>query len=97
MQIDQEKIIARVHAAIDAVKNGGMVIMVDDEDRENEGDLVFPAENVTPQLINFMAREARCLICLTLEPSIVDRLKLPMMADTTKHLPNQGTAFTVNM
>ncbi len=97
MQIDQEKLIARVHAAIEAVKKGGMVIMVDDEDRENEGDLVFAAECATPQLINFMAKEARGLICLTLEPEIVDRLKLPMMADTTKHLPYQGTAFTVSI
>ncbi len=97
MQIDQEKLIARVHTAIETIKKGGMVIMVDDEDRENEGDLVFAAECVTPQLINFMAKEARGLICLTLEPSIVDRLKLPMMADTTKHLPYQGTAFTVSI
>ena len=97
MQIDQEKLLARVHTALETIKKGGMVIMVDDEDRENEGDLVLAAECVNPQHINFMAKEARGLICLTLEPDIVDRLKLPMMADTTKRLPYQGTAFTVSI
>ena len=74
MQIDQEKLLARVQTALEAIKKGGMVIMVDDEDRENEGDLVLAAECVTPQHINFMAKEARGLICLTLEPEIVDRM-----------------------
>ncbi len=97
MQIDQEKLVARVHTAIEVIKKGGMVIMVDDEDRENEGDLVLAAECVTAQHINFMAKEARGLICLTLDAPLVDRLKLPMMADTTKRLPYQGTAFTVSI
>lgn len=97
MQIDQDKLMARVHTAIDTFKKGGMVIMVDDEDRENEGDLVLAAECVTPQHINFMAKEARGLICLTLDTQMVDRLKLPMMADTTKRNPYQGTAFTVSI
>ncbi len=97
MQIDQDKLIARVRNAINVIKQGGMVIMVDDEDRENEGDLVLAAECVTPQNINFMAKEARGLICLTLEPQIVDHLKLPMMADGGKRLPDQGTAFTVSI
>jgi 3,4-dihydroxy 2-butanone 4-phosphate synthase/GTP cyclohydrolase II len=95
MQIDQDKLIARVHRAVETVKRGGMVIMVDDEDRENEGDLVLAAEAVNPQNINFMIREARGLVCLTLDPQHVDRLKLPMMADTTKL--HQGTAFTVSI
>lgn len=97
MQIDQEKLVARVHTAIEIIRKGGMVIMVDDEDRENEGDLVLAAESVTPQHINFMAKEARGLICLTLDAPLVDRLKLPMMADTTKRVPYQGTAFTVSI
>ncbi|MCX6130034.1 MAG: 3,4-dihydroxy-2-butanone-4-phosphate synthase [Proteobacteria bacterium] len=71
--------------------------MVDDEDRENEGDLVLAAECVSPQAVNFMAKEARGLICLTLEASIVEHLKLPMMADGSKRLPDQGTAFTVSI
>jgi 3,4-dihydroxy 2-butanone 4-phosphate synthase/GTP cyclohydrolase II len=97
MQTDQDKLIARVRKAIDVIKRGGMVIMVDDEDRENEGDLVLAAECVTPQNINFMAKEARGLICLTLEPRIVDHLKLPMMADGSNRFPDQGTAFTVSI
>ncbi len=94
---DQERMLARVNDAITAIKSGGMVIMVDDEDRENEGDLVLAAEVVTSEHINFMAKHARGLICLTLDPQIVDRLKLPMMEDSTKRLPSQGTAFTVSI
>ena len=95
--IDQEKAITRTLKAIEAISKGKMVIMVDDEDRENEGDLVLAADHVTPEHINFMAKEARGLICLTLEPKIVDKLKLPMMGDSTKTLPDQGTAFTVSI
>ncbi|SMF69765.1 GTP cyclohydrolase II /3,4-dihydroxy-2-butanone 4-phosphate synthase [Pseudobacteriovorax antillogorgiicola] len=87
----------RVGEAIEAIRNGRMVIMVDDEDRENEGDLVLAAECVTPEQINFLAKYARGLICLTLEPELVDALKLPMMEDSTKRLPTQGTAFTVSI
>lgn len=94
---DQERAISKVLHAIECVKNGGMVIMVDDEDRENEGDLVFPAEHTTPEKINFMVKEARGLVCLTLEPEITDRLNLPMMADSTKNEPDQETAFTVSI
>ncbi len=88
----------RVTTAIKAMENGDMVIMVDDEDRENEGDLVFPAEKVTPEKINFMAKEARGLICLALESNLVESLGLPMMAEKvsgTSH--DQGTAFTVSI
>jgi 3,4-dihydroxy 2-butanone 4-phosphate synthase/GTP cyclohydrolase II len=94
---DEKLIIQRVETAIAQIKSGGMVIMVDDEDRENEGDLVLAAEHATAEHINFMAKEARGLICLTLEPGLVDRLKLPMMGDSTKNLPSQGTAFTVSI
>ncbi len=74
---------------------GRMVILVDDEDRENEGDLVLAAEHVTPAAINFMARFARGLICLTLTRERCERLHLPPMAarNGTKH----GTAFTVSI
>lgn len=95
--VEQEQIISRVHTAIETIKSGGMVIMVDDEDRENEGDLVIAADVITPAHINFLAKEARGLICLTLEPHLVDRLKLPMMGDSTKKVPSQGTAFTVSI
>jgi 3,4-dihydroxy 2-butanone 4-phosphate synthase / GTP cyclohydrolase II len=74
---------------------GRMVILVDDEDRENEGDLVLAAEHVTPEAINFMARFARGLICLTLTRERCERLRLPPMVarNGTKH----GTAFTVSI
>jgi 3,4-dihydroxy 2-butanone 4-phosphate synthase/GTP cyclohydrolase II len=94
---NQESILSQVGAAIDAIRNKGMVIMVDDEDRENEGDLVFAAEHVCPEKINFMTKEARGLICLTLTPKTIDQLKLPMMADTTKTGDSRSTAFTVSI
>jgi 3,4-dihydroxy 2-butanone 4-phosphate synthase/GTP cyclohydrolase II len=74
---------------------GRMVILVDEEDRENEGDLVLAAEHVTPAAINFMARHARGLICLTLTRERCERLRLPPMASRngTRH----GTAFTVSI
>ncbi len=81
--------------AIEAFKKGKMVILVDDEDRENEGDLVFPAESVTPEKINFMAMHGRGLICLALDSKRVDELKLPMM--TTQNRSARSTAFTVSI
>lgn len=79
------------------LKNGKMVILVDDEDRENEGDLVLAADFVTPEAITFMAREARGLVCLTLTSAQVDRLQLPpMVPDALNDSPNQ-TAFTVSI
>jgi 3,4-dihydroxy 2-butanone 4-phosphate synthase/GTP cyclohydrolase II len=72
-----------------------MIILVDDEDRENEGDLTLAAEKVTPEAINFMARNGRGLICLSLAPEIVDRLKLPLMVRDNRSPFN--TAFTVSI
>ena len=92
----QELAIKRVTKAIDAIKKGGMVIMVDDEDRENEGDLVFAAEDASEH-INFMAKEARGLICLPLGPEIAERLQLPLMTDHSKSDESMGTAFTVSI
>ncbi|MFY9620866.1 MAG: 3,4-dihydroxy-2-butanone-4-phosphate synthase [Pyrinomonadaceae bacterium] len=77
------------------IREGRMVIIVDDEDRENEGDLVCAAEKVTPEIINFMARHARGLICLPLTEDRCDELHLaPQVADNTSFL---GTAFTVSI
>ncbi|MFN7684446.1 MAG: 3,4-dihydroxy-2-butanone-4-phosphate synthase, partial [Oligoflexia bacterium] len=81
--------------ALEQLQNGKMVILVDDEDRENEGDLVLAAEFATPQSINFMAGQARGLICLALESSRVDALGLEMMAPRNRS-PRQ-TAFTVSI
>ena len=77
--------IKRVEAAIEDIRAGRMVILVDDEDRENEGDLTMAAEAVTPEAINFMATHGRGLICLTMTEERVDELSLPMMAS---HLPS---------
>lgn len=85
----------RVELAIADIREGRMVILVDDEDRENEGDLVVATEKITPELINFMATHARGLICLTLTEERVDRLGLPMMA--TNNRSPFSTAFTVSI
>lgn len=84
-----------IDEAIDDIAKGKMVILVDDEDRENEGDLCMAAEEVTPEAINFMARYGRGLICLSLTPERVEELKLPMM--TEDNTSSFGTAFTVSI
>ncbi len=91
----KEEAIKRVETAIERMKKGEMVIMLDDENRENEGDLVAPAEFITPQAINFMATNARGLICLTLSNEIADKLDLPPMV--SKNSSQFGTAFTVSI
>ena len=87
--------IDRVTRALDEIRAGRMVILVDDEDRENEGDLVFAAELVTPEHINFMATHARGLICLAMDDALIDRLELPMMVRDNQ--ASLGTAFTVSI
>jgi len=77
--------------AIDEIRAGRMLIVVDDEDRENEGDLTIAAEKVTPEVINFMATHGRGLICLTLTPERCDALQLPLMSP--HNTSNFGTAF----
>src|SRR5918993_8279 len=84
-----------IEDAIRDIKKGKFVILVDDEDRENEGDLVIAAEKVTPQAINFMARHARGLICLALTPERVEELQLPQQA--VENTAAFGTAFTVSI
>lgn len=84
-----------VEEAVDDIAAGKMVILVDDEDRENEGDLCMAAEKVTPEAVNFMAKYGRGLICLSLPPERVDELKLPMMTDD--NTSPFGTAFTVSI
>jgi len=84
-----------VEEALEELRNGRMIILVDDEDRENEGDLTMAAQFVTKDAINFMAKYGRGLICLALDQSIADRLDLPMMVrDNTSRF---GTAFTVSI
>ena len=85
----------RVITAIEKIKNGEMVILVDDEDRENEGDLYYAAEFSTPEKVNFMAKYARGLICLTLTPELTDKLELPMMV--TDNHSRYKTGFTISI
>jgi len=87
--------IARIEAALEDIRQGKMVILVDDEDRENEGDLVIAAELATPEIINFMAREGRGLICLSLTEARADELDLPLMV--SENSSSFGTAFTVSI
>jgi 3,4-dihydroxy 2-butanone 4-phosphate synthase / GTP cyclohydrolase II len=84
-----------VEAAIEDIRDGKIVIVADDEDRENEGDLVCAASAVTPELINFMAMHGRGLICLALTPERADELDLRPMTDVNTEA--QGTAFTVSV
>src|SRR3990172_8665530 len=84
-----------IEEAIEEILQGKMVILVDDEDRENEGDLVMAAEKVTPEAINFMARFGRGLICVTLTPERVEELSLQTM--TADNTASFGTAFTVSI
>ena len=87
--------VAKMEDAIEDIRQGKMVILVDDEDRENEGDLTMAAEKVTPEAINFMARYGRGLICLTLTGEKFDRLSLPPMVSS--NTSSFGTAFTVSI
>jgi 3,4-dihydroxy 2-butanone 4-phosphate synthase/GTP cyclohydrolase II len=84
-----------IDEALEDMARGKMVILVDDEDRENEGDLCMAAEKVTPEAINFMAKYGRGLICLSLTPEKIRELKLPMMTD--ENTSSFGTAFTVSI
>ncbi|MBU0515487.1 MAG: bifunctional 3,4-dihydroxy-2-butanone-4-phosphate synthase/GTP cyclohydrolase II [Proteobacteria bacterium] len=87
--------LATVNEALAEITAGRMVILVDDEDRENEGDLCLAAENVTPEAINFMAKYGRGLICLAMAPALIEQLGLGMMV-TNNQSPFQ-TAFTVSI
>ncbi|MBN8613036.1 MAG: 3,4-dihydroxy-2-butanone-4-phosphate synthase [Deltaproteobacteria bacterium] len=95
MTTSRAQSIENVHRALEDVRAGRMVILVDDEDRENEGDLVMAAEKVTPEAINFMARHARGLICLSLTEERVRQLDLPMMVDENRR--SRTTAFTISI
>ena len=83
---------ARIEEAIDAIRQGRMLIVVDDEDRENEGDLVMAADAASPEAVNFMAKYGRGLICVPMTGERLDQLKIPMMV--TDNTAPMGTAFT---
>jgi 3,4-dihydroxy 2-butanone 4-phosphate synthase / GTP cyclohydrolase II len=87
----------RVEEAIDAVARGEFVVVVDDEDRENEGDLIIAAERMTPEKMAFMIRYTSGVICLPLEGSRLDELQLPLMVAGPENSEQQRTAFTVSV
>jgi 3,4-dihydroxy 2-butanone 4-phosphate synthase/GTP cyclohydrolase II len=87
--------ISTIQEAIEDIRGGKMIVLVDDEDRENEGDLCMAAQFATPEAINFMATHGRGLICLTLTEEMADKLRLkPMVTDNKARF---GTAFTVSI
>ena len=86
-----------IQELIEDIKSGKGVILVDDEDRENEGDVVFAAQDITAEKVNFMCKEARGLICLSLTSAHVQQLKLPLMVPESYNLSSNKTAFTVSI
>lgn len=90
-----DSILSPIEDIIEDARNGRMFILVDDEERENEGDLVIPAQMATPDAINFMARYGRGLICLAMTRARIDELKLPHMSQTNSS--RHQTAFTVSI
>jgi len=87
--------VSTIEEAIEDIKDGKMVILVDDEDRENEGDLCIASEHITPEAVNFMAKYGRGLICLSLDNESADKLKLPLMVQDNRS--RFQTAFTVSI
>ena len=86
-----------VERAIDAVKRGEFVVVVDDEDRENEGDLIIAADQMTPDKMAFMIRYTSGVICLPMEGARLDELQLPLMVAGNANTEGQRTAFTVSV
>ena len=87
--------LATIEEAAEDIRDGKMIIIVDDEDRENEGDLVCAAEKITPEIINFMATHGRGLICLPLTEERCDELQL--FPQTSENTSSMGTAFTISI
>ena len=88
---------ATVEEAIEELREGRLIIIVDDEDRENEGDLMIAADKVTPEAINFMATHGRGLICLPMTGERLDTLQIPLMVPDPTNTSQYGTAFCVSI
>src|SRR5437762_12034691 len=88
---------AAIEEAIAEIQEGRIVIIVDDEDRENEGDLMIAADKVTPEAINFMATHGRGLICLPMTGQRLDELQIPLMVSDYSNTSQYGTAFCVSI
>jgi 3,4-dihydroxy 2-butanone 4-phosphate synthase/GTP cyclohydrolase II len=96
-QPDWSDVVVPIPAAIAEIKAGRMIVLVDDEDRENEGDLCMAADAVTPEAINFMAMHGRGLICLPMQGEQLERLRLGMMVPENENSSGFGTAFTISI
>lgn len=92
-----ESLLSPIKPALEAYKRGQMIIVVDDEDRENEGDLTLAADFVTPEAINFMVTHARGLVCLAMKGALLDRLQIPMMVPQSQNSSGFGTGFTLSV
>ena len=90
-----QKFLSPIEDVLEDAKNGRMFILVDDEDRENEGDLIIPAQMATPDAVNFMAKYGRGLICLTVDQKRAEILGVPPMS--TNNRARNKTAFTVSI
>src|SRR5215471_7333877 len=88
---------ASIEEALEEIQEGRLIIIVDDEDRENEGDLMVAAEKVTPEAVNFMATHGRGLICLPMTGSRLDELNIPLMVSDYSNTSQYGTAFCVSI
>ncbi|MBP2230357.1 3,4-dihydroxy-2-butanone-4-phosphate synthase [Azospirillum agricola] len=95
MTSEFHKYLSSAEEILEEARQGRMFILVDDEDRENEGDLVIPASCATPEAVNFMAKHGRGLICLTMDQPNIERLRLPLMAQ--QNASRHQTAFTVSI
>ncbi len=94
---DWSDVLVSIETAVEEVRRGRMVVLVDDEDRENEGDLCVAAEKISPALVNFMATYGRGLICLSLTETRIEDLRIPMMVPDDQNTTGFGTAFTVSI
>jgi 3,4-dihydroxy 2-butanone 4-phosphate synthase/GTP cyclohydrolase II len=88
---------ATINEAVEDFRAGRLVIIVDDEDRENEGDLACAAEKVTPEVINFMARYGRGLVCLSMTEDRLEELQIPLQVSDAENTASRGTAFCVSI
>src|SRR5919201_2686165 len=91
----RERPFVSVEEAIEEIRQGRMLVVVDDEDRENEGDLLMAAERATPEAVNFMAKHGRGIICMPLLGERLDQLQIGMMV--SENTASMGTAFTVSV
>ncbi|MBX2836983.1 MAG: 3,4-dihydroxy-2-butanone-4-phosphate synthase [Gammaproteobacteria bacterium] len=92
-----ENKLSTIETAINAIKSGKMVIVVDDEDRENEGDFVMAGDFCDSAAVNFMITHGRGLVCLAMAPEMIDRLKIPMMVPDAQNSSGFGTGFTISV